>query len=359
MILQAKPRRLAHFVTICVLLCLANCASSDGGQRVLWLFMLPQSQFYHGRNPKVIGPKYVTEDWNSVSNYGRIREFNEFHDHSQSLYSPPVISPLFVTEYGSDSWQKDRGKDEPVYYDYENTMMGNVKGDYSSGSASASGSSEVGVENLSSLLDDKPAPTTSEDYQMVSSNRCMLEGHQARFDPVTGGCYTIGTKGPCGEFMMFTASLNDNFNGICDCDYDSFDMPMVYIRGKCHFLYTQSLCFPGYWLTTSTLYSEPICQLNPCHAYAKGKSSTSNKNPFVLFKDECIRLNSPSRHCRREGEVVLFPKGSNEPACGFPKSTRRIYRRQISNINRFRCGPGMRRHHITKKCIKSRAIVFG
>lgn len=34
------------------------------------------------------------------------------------------------------------------------------------------------------------------------------------------------------------------------------------------------------------------------------------------------------------------------------------HRRQISSVKAFSCGSGMRRHRITKKCIKSRAIVF-
>lgn len=73
----------------------------------------------------------------------------------------------------------------------------------------------------------------------VIRQKCRLEGELARYDPVTGACYTIGTKGPCGDFMMFTALPGDNFNGQCDCDYDSFDRPLVRVGDQCHFLYTQ------------------------------------------------------------------------------------------------------------------------
>lgn len=73
-----------------------------------------------------------------------------------------------------------------------------------------------------------------------AGSRCILDGnHQARYDPLTGGCYTVGTKGPCGEFMIFTPMPNNNLNGYCDCDYDSFDRPMALVGGRCHFLYSQ------------------------------------------------------------------------------------------------------------------------
>ncbi|ODN02171.1 hypothetical protein Ocin01_04505 [Orchesella cincta] len=148
MIRQVRSSRLAIIVTIFVLLYLTDCANSYSGQRVLWLYVLPQSQLYHhDRIPKVVepAPEYITSELDSVQSYSRIRRFNEFHDHSQSqpLYHSRVITPLFITEYGSDSWQA-RGNAEPVYYENMMTTMGNRKED----DDSSGGSTEVGVENL-------------------------------------------------------------------------------------------------------------------------------------------------------------------------------------------------------------------
>lgn len=107
------------------------------------------------------------------------------------------------------------------------------------------------------------------------------------------------------------------------------------------------MCPQGYWLTLMTPSGDPACMPNPCRGMPNS----------VFFKGECVPLNGSSSQCKNP-QVVIFPEGSIEPACGYPKAKRRLHRRQISSVRRFSCRKGQKRH-ATGRCVStSRTIVF-
>lgn len=180
-----------------------------------------------------------------------------------------------------------------------------------------------------------------------------LGGRLERLYEKTGSCYTLGTQGPCGPKMVFQTLPNNNrTHGTCDCDTESYERPLVRSKNKCYFLYTQAYCGSGKWLGVNE-DGFPQCETNPCQT----KDSKSS-NGWVLFHGKCVRLNSKSKHCKRN-QVVTFVRGKLHPLCSewlgsFPPmsmSTRRV-NRQVAKVGNLKCRSGKKYSPLLKKCVR-------
>ncbi|OXA41675.1 uncharacterized protein LOC110859924 [Folsomia candida] len=162
----------------------------------------------------------------------------------------------------------------------------------------------------------------------------------------TQKCYKERTKGPCTGNMLFLKFDNNGF-GDCDCSEDEV-VPYVYNpqTNDCYATYAQSYCSTGEWLIFDETLN-PICAPNSCVTHSTPK--VDGDTVTVLFKNECVALNKPSKLCTSLQEVGIR-NSEVTPDC---IST--IAEQSVVGTSQLKCRPGTRRD-MNGKCRRAITI---
>jgi hypothetical protein len=131
-----------------------------------------------------------------------------------------------------------------------------------------------------------------------------------RYHKENNRCYKAGTKGPCGDNMLFYAYQTDHVYGDCDCSHLS-KIPLIFNvnTSKCYEVYQQSNCPENQWLVYDKVKeNEVICEERKCPLSEK---------KIVFYKDQCVELfvNDKTNPCMNRAEQVRFPPGEFHPRC--------------------------------------------
>ncbi|OXA63351.1 uncharacterized protein LOC110858947 [Folsomia candida] len=175
------------------------------------------------------------------------------------------------------------------------------------GAAQAAGmlsaSSRAAAKTKTELCPEMAAKST---YEMWST----------RYDNKTKVCYKTGTKGPCGNNMIFYAVSDDPVYGECDCNYE-ICRSMIYSReyDECFEAFQQGHCPASEWLVADK-NGQPVCERNLCLPPPK----YSSKYQWALYKGRCERLYKPIHDCKPD-EYLWVPKGHRYPVCGKAECT--------------------------------------
>ncbi|CAL8094267.1 unnamed protein product [Orchesella dallaii] len=153
-------------------------------------------------------------------------------------------------------------------------------------------------------------------HRSVTRDRICENGSELYYnDAVTneGSCIRSGIQGPCGNLMVLTADRTNKSNGVCECDVNHFERPMVFNPEKkqCYFIFTEAYCEDGEWLTIKKNQG-PSCERRTCDL------PDEKIGEYVpLANGRCVELGKFDNATCNKSQVIKFFKRKIYPACIF------------------------------------------
>ncbi|ODN03650.1 hypothetical protein Ocin01_03054 [Orchesella cincta] len=151
-------------------------------------------------------------------------------------------------------------------------------------------------------------------HRSLNRDRICENGSELYFeDPVTseGSCLRSGSQGPCGKNMVITADRSNSSIGVCGCDVNHFERPMVYNQDteECYFIFTQAFCEDGKWLTI-TKNQGPMCTQRTCDMPGEELGEW-----VPLYDGRCVELGKFDNKTCNKSDVIKFHRNKIFPAC--------------------------------------------